>query len=47
MTLIECLHASNDELKLEDLDQVLKVLMQRQEELKMVRSKLIMSIFMS
>lgn len=37
MTLIECLQASNDELKLEDLDQVLKVLMQRQEELKMVR----------
>lgn len=37
MTLIDCLNASNEELKLEDLDQVLKVLLQRQEELKLVR----------
>lgn len=40
MTLIECLNANNEELKLDDLDQVLKILMQRQEELKLTNKKI-------
>ncbi len=36
MTIIECLNANNEDLKLEDLDHLLKILVQRQEELKLV-----------
>ena len=36
MTILECLNASSDDLRLEDLDQLLKMLLQRQEELKLV-----------
>jgi len=39
MTILECLNASSDDLRLEDLDQLLKMLLQRQEELKLTNKK--------
>lgn len=36
MTIFECFNASNEDLRLEDLDQLLKMLQQRQDELRLV-----------